>query len=225
MTGKADLGGELQAVADVVDERGLRQVEADARHRILEEEAVFGLLDRFELRADQLDIIFVEDACVGEIDGEIECRLSAYGGQQRELAGAAFVSEHLRLDADDLFDVLACERLDVGAVGEFGVGHDGGRVRVHQHHFIAFLPERLARLRAGVVELGGLADDDRAGADHENLGDVIPAWHLVLLPSESEILFCDGESIAESCSIKMAGLKPAAYFLNSCIIFRKSRKR
>ncbi len=49
ITGKADLAGELQAVAQIVDQRRPRHVEADRGHRILEEQAVFGFLDRFEL--------------------------------------------------------------------------------------------------------------------------------------------------------------------------------
>ena len=89
--------------------------------------------------------------------------------------------EHLRFYADDLLNVLARERLDVGAIGKVGIGHDGGRVRVHQHHLIALLLEGLAGLRAGVVELGRLADHDRARPDHENLLNVISAWHCLLL--------------------------------------------
>ena len=94
-----------------------------------------------------------------------------------ELGLAASISD---FDADDLFDVLVGERLDVGAVGELGIGHDGGRVRVDQHHLVALLLEGFAGLRAGVVELGRLADDDGAGADHEDLLNVISAWHCSL---------------------------------------------
>ena len=57
---------------------------------------------------------------------------------------------------------VAGQRLDVGAVGHLRIGHDGGRIGVGQHHLVAFRLERLAGLRAGVVELGRLADDDRA---------------------------------------------------------------
>ena len=88
--------------------------------------------------------------------------------------------EHLGFDADDLFDVVARERLDVGAIGQFGIGHDGGGVRIHQHHFVALLLEGLAGLRAGVVELGRLADHDRPRADHQDLLNVISAWHCFL---------------------------------------------
>src|SRR5579863_8764359 len=89
--------------------------------------------------------------------------------------------EHLGFNTDDLFDVLACERLDVSTVGQLGIGHDGGRIRIDQHHLIALLPESLASLCAGVVELGRLADDDGAGADHQDFLNVISAWHFLLL--------------------------------------------
>ena len=86
MTGKADLGGEVEAVAQIVDQRGARHVEADARHRVLEEEAIFGFLDGLEFGADQLHAVLVEDARVGEFDGEIERGLAADGGQDGEFA-------------------------------------------------------------------------------------------------------------------------------------------
>ena len=60
--------------------------------------------------------------------------------------------------------------------------------RVDEHDFVALLLESFAGLRAGIVELGGLADDDGAGADYEDLLNVISAWHFSgLIPSVS---FC-----------------------------------
>ena len=49
MTGKADLAGEFEAVFQIVDQRRLRNVEADLLHRVFEEEPVFGLLDGFDV--------------------------------------------------------------------------------------------------------------------------------------------------------------------------------
>jgi hypothetical protein len=80
------LAGEVEAVAQVVDERRARHVKADADHRILEEQAVFGFLDGFELGADQLHVVAVENAGVGEIDGEVERGLAADGRQQSKFA-------------------------------------------------------------------------------------------------------------------------------------------
>src|SRR5437879_7047731 len=55
---------------------------------------------------------------------------------------------------------------------EFRVGHDGRRIGIHQHDFVPFRAQRLARLRTGVIKLASLADNDRAGPDDENFLDV-----------------------------------------------------
>ena len=81
---------------------------------------------------------------------------------------------------DDLGDDLPGERLDVGAVGHLRIGHDRGRVRVDQHDLVAFFAQGLAGLRAGIIELAGLADDDRAGADEQNLVDVVASRHVAI---------------------------------------------
>lgn len=73
--------------------------------------------------------------------------------------------------SDDALDERWRHGADVGAVGEVGVGHDGGRVGVDEHHLVPLLDERLACLRAGVVELASLADDDRPGAENHYLLD------------------------------------------------------
>ena len=66
------------------------------------------------------------------------------------------------LAADHFCGELDAQRLDISAVGQIRIGHDGGRIRIDQHHFIAVGAQRLARLRAGIIEFAGLADDDRA---------------------------------------------------------------
>ena len=78
--------------------------------------------------------------------------------------------EHLVEDLDG-------ERLDVGRVGQLRVGHDRRRIRVDQDDAQALLAERLARLRARVVELAGLADHDRPGPDDEDRLEILPTWH------------------------------------------------
>src|SRR5690606_17381286 len=146
-----DFPGLVHAVRDA----RLRRLQADAAHGLLELLAVFGLLDGFGVGADQLDTVLLEHAMLGQVERAVERGLPAHGGQQR--VGA--------LALDDLLDDLPGDRLDVGDVGSFRVGHDGGRVAVDQHHLVAFLLQRLAGLGPGVVELAGLTDDDRAGAD------------------------------------------------------------
>ncbi len=144
-----------------------RQVEADRRHGLLEEIAVLGAADRVDARADQLDAVALQHSCRGEVEGEVEARLPADGGEKR--VGL--------LRDDDAFEHLDRHRLDVGAVGELRVGHDGGRVRVDEDDAVALFAKGLARLRAGVVELARLADDDGAGADEEDRADVGAAGH------------------------------------------------
>ena len=79
--------------------------------------------------------------------------------------------------ADDLFGELDAERLDVGAVREAGVGHDGGGIGIDENDFVAVGLEGLAGLRAGIIEFAGLPDDDGAGADDEDAVEVGAARH------------------------------------------------
>ena len=153
--GIADAFGKFQAVVEIVDELRLRHVEADFLHRIFEEETVFGFFDGFDFGADEFDFVFIEHACFGKFDGEVQSGLAADGGEQR--IGTLF--------ANDLSGVGDAERFDIGAVGELGIGHDGGRIGVDEDDFVAFLAEGFAGLGAGVIEFAGLADDDGAGAD------------------------------------------------------------
>ena len=97
-------------------------------------------------------------ACRRELHREVQGGLAAERGQQR--VGA--------LEGDDRLDGLEVERLDVGAVGHRGVGHDRGRVRVDQHHPVALGAQRAAGLGARVVELARLADHDRAAAEDQH---------------------------------------------------------
>ena len=141
--------------------------QADLPHRVLEEQPVLGLLDGFDFGADQLDAVLVEHAGFGQLHGKIEAGLAADGGEQ---SIRTFAANHFFGEGD-------AERLDVGAVGQLGIGHDGGRIGIDQHHFVAVGLERLAGLRAGIVELAGLADDDRAGADDQDAMEVVAAGH------------------------------------------------
>ena len=92
----------------------------------------------------------------------VERGLAAHGRQQRVRS----------LLLDDLGDDLRRDRLDVGRVGQIRIGHDRRRVGVDQHDPVALFLQRLAGLRAGIVELAGLADDDRPGADDQDRFDV-----------------------------------------------------
>jgi hypothetical protein len=144
-----------------------RGAESDPRHRRLEFLAVLGLVDRLLRRADQLDVEACEHALAREIERAVERSLAAHRRQQR--IGP--------LALDDLRDHRPGDRLDVGDVGHLRVGHDRRRIRVHEDDPVPLLAERLARLRARIVELARLPDDDRAGADDKNRLDVSAFRH------------------------------------------------
>ena len=123
--------------------------------------------------------MFLQHACFPQRTGEVDPGLPADRRQQR-----------IRfLALDDLFEHVGGQRLDVGAVGKFGIGHDRGRVRIHQHDPVPFFLERFAGLRTGVIELARLADDDGPRTDDEdrlNVGSLGHAAQIIaVLSSES----------------------------------------
>ena len=158
-----DLDGLLQRAG----QPARRHIEADLLHRIAEQQAVFADVDRVDLRADQFDPVLRENPLLVQRHGEVERRLSADGRQHRVRT----------LQGDDRFGEPGGERLHVGAVRELRVRHDRGRVAVDQHDLEAFVLQRLAGLRARIVELRRLPDHDRAGADDENALEVGASGH------------------------------------------------
>ena len=78
-----------------------------------------------------------EDALLRQRTGQVERRLAAHGRQER--VGP--------LGGEDALGRLHRDRLDVGAVGELRVGHDGRGVGVEQDDPIPLLAQRLERLR------------------------------------------------------------------------------
>ena len=117
--------------------------------------------------ADQLHAVLLQDAGRVQRHRGVERGLAAERGEQR--VGALLL--------DHLLDELRRDRLDVRRVRELRVGHDRGRVGVDQDHPDALGLEHPAGLGAGVVELAGLADDDRPGADHQDGLDVVALRH------------------------------------------------
>jgi hypothetical protein len=129
--------------------------------------------DGAEGGAYQFDTVSFENAALGQLDGEVKRGLAADSGKQS--VGA--------LGGNDGFKVVGGERLDVGAVGELGIGHDGGRIGVDQDDLVALTLERLAGLGAGIVEFAGLTDDNGPRADDKYLLDVSALGHLGLTQS------------------------------------------
>ena len=165
---EADVLDDVHRLLVVVGQAAARHGEADAFHRLLEQGAVLGLLDGRELGADQLDAVLLQGAVLGHRHRGLSAVWPPRVGSSA--SGRSFSMIRASTSGRD--------RLDVGAVGEVRVGHDRGRVGVEQDDLVALLLQRLAGLGAGVVEFAGLADDDRAGADDQDLLDVGTFGHF-----------------------------------------------
>ena len=145
-----------------------RDLQADLGHGLVKELAVLAALDGGKVAADHLDAVLVERAVLCQFDGGVQTGLAAQRGQQRIRA----------LLLDHALDKFGGDGLDIGAVGQARVGHDGRRVGVDQDDLKAILLEHLAGLGAGVVELAGLADDDGARTNDEDTLDVSTFRHV-----------------------------------------------
>ena len=156
---QADVVERFERLHQRLDLVRARRLQPDLPHRVAEQLAVLGLVDGLRGRADHLDVEFVEHAHLLERQRAVERGLPAHGGEQRSPAP---------LLLDDLGDDLRRDRLDIGRVGQIRVGHDGRRIGVDQHDPVALLLEGFAGLRPRIVELAGLADDDRACADDQD---------------------------------------------------------
>ena len=125
---------------------------ANLFHAVLEELAILAFADGLHLGTDQFDVVSTEGTGLVEGHGGVEGGLAAKGGEQ---GVRLFLGE-------DVFHHFRGDRLDVGAVGELRIGHNRGRVAVHENDPVALFAEGFAGLDAGVVELAGLTDDNWA---------------------------------------------------------------
>ncbi len=155
---------------------------AALRDDVLEFLPVLAALDGVEVGADEFDVVLVEDSLLGQRNRGVECGLTAECREHRIDGGAV-----RGLGREDLLDEFGGDRLDVGRVGELRVGHDRGGVRVDERDPQAFLAQHTAGLSAGVVELAGLTDDDRTGADDQDVGEIGTAWHQFFSPSSMRV--------------------------------------
>ena len=149
-----------------------RRFQADGFHGLVEKLPVFRLVDGIAARADKLRAEALEHPFPGQIEGAIQRRLPAHGGQERVRA----------LPLDDLGHRRPVHGLDVGGIGHGGIGHDGSRIGIHQDDPVALFPERFASLGSGVIEFTGLADHYRAGTEDQNAFDIGTLWHGPRLP-------------------------------------------
>ena len=165
--GVAEFGGGRVAFLHRVGDEGTCDLGAGTLDDLLELLAVLTGADRVDGCADQLDVETLKNAHFGQCDGRVQCRLATQRGQQR--VGALLL--------DDRGHDLRGDRLDVGGVGDARVGHDSRRVGVDEDDAQALLLQHAACLRARVVKLACLADDNGARSDDEDGRQIVPAGH------------------------------------------------
>ena len=134
---------------------------ADLRHGFLEKFPVLGTGNGFRIRSQQTDALLGKKSLLIQLHGQRQAGLAAQPCQN----GVGL------LLFDDPLDGFRGQRLQIDLVRHGLIGHDGGGVGVAQHHVHAGFLQNAAGLRAGIVELGGLSDDNGAGADDENFFD------------------------------------------------------
>jgi hypothetical protein len=151
-----------------------RRLQADLFHRVAEQLAVFRLVDGVSGSADHLDVKFGECALPAQRQGAVQRGLAAHGRQEREAAG-----DDVAFLLDDLGDDFRRDRLDIGGIGQFRIGHDRRRIGIDQHDAKTLFLQRLDRLGARIIEFAGLPDHDGTGADDQDGGDVGSFGHQV----------------------------------------------
>ena len=155
---EADLFLRCQSFVHGVADKRFRARQTDFFHRFFKAAAVFCLVNCVFGRTDQLDIVFRQHTVARQIKRTVQRSLAAHRGQNRIRT----------LFGDNLLHRLPHNRLDVGNIRHFRVGHDGGGVGVYQNDFIAFFTQGFAGLCARIVKVAGLTDNDRAGADDKD---------------------------------------------------------
>ena len=146
-------------------------------HRFLKEFPVFGLLDGRQRRSQEFYAVFLEYTALCQLYSQIESCLTAQSCQK---AVRFFLG-------DDFGQKFRRQRLDIHAVSNMRIRHDGCRIGVYQHHFESFFFEGAAGLRTGIVKFGCLTDDDGARANNHYFFEIFLLWHLILPSTWSKI--------------------------------------
>ena len=162
------LFGFLERVGDLGGNGGLTNRLA----KLLEELAILGARNALTACAKQFYITFAQYTLLFQLHSKVEACLPTNAGNNG--IGA--------LVAQDLGYVFQRQGLHIDLVRNGGVGHDGGRVGVDENDLVALLLECKTRLRACIVKLGGLSDNDRARTDDQNLFQICSLCHTLIPP-------------------------------------------
>ena len=143
-------------------------LDAQRLHRLLELDTILASLNCIDLYANYLYAVLVQNTGSRQLGAQVQAGLTAQVRKQGIRT----------LFVNDLGQAINVQRLDISNIRCGRIGHDRSRVGINQHDLIAQLLQRLTRLCAGVVELTGLSDDNRAGADDEHFVNVFSFLHI-----------------------------------------------
>ena len=147
--------------------------QTDRLHRFIKALTVFRFIDSVSRCTNQFNVELFQYAFTLKIQRTVQCSLAAHGRQY-----------HIRtFFFDDFAYHFPVNRLDVGSISHFRVGHDSRRVRVYQNDAVTLFAQCLTGLCAGIVKFTGLADNDRAGTQNQNTFYVSTFWHCRLVPT------------------------------------------
>ena len=170
--GKADLIEHLEELPPGCGREAPRRFQADTLHRLVEQLAVLGHID-------------------GLFGGTYHLHHRAPATPSRARSSAQFRAVWPPMVGSKASGfscsimratVLPLDGLDIGGIGHCRVGHDGGGIGVYQNDPVTLLAQSLTGLGAGVVELAGLANDNRPGAQDQNTLDIGSFGHAVTFP-------------------------------------------
>ena len=149
--------GFLHCGGDTGGDHGL----ADRLHGFLEKLSVLRLFNGFGIDADEPDTVFFQKTVPVQFHGERQTGLST---QARQHAVRLFLLDNAAKGIDS-------QRLQIDLISESLIRHNRRGIGIDKNNFNAFPAEDAARLSPRIVELGGLADHDRAGTDHQYFSD------------------------------------------------------
>ena len=148
-------------------DRGARALQANLLHGLVKTITVFSFIDGVGVGADHFHTMLSQNAVLFEVQSAVQGCLTTHGRQQC-----------IRLlFLDDLGNGLPGDRLDVGGIGHYRVGHDRGRVGVHQNNPVPLFTQGFTGLGSRVVKLARLPDHDGARAQDQNAFNVGTLWH------------------------------------------------
>ena len=183
---EADISGHRQRLFHGMRDTGTRGVEADFLHRHVETAAIFRFINRVGGGANHRHAELFQHSLALQLQRTVQRRLAAHGRQYRVRT----------LFFDDFAYHFPLNRLDVGRIGHLRVGHNRCRVGVDEDYAIALFTQRLTRLRAGVVKLTRLADNNRARAQNQDTFYICTFWHSLNTPDYLAVLrYCSISSM------------------------------